>query len=313
MERLTEGSAAYKIFCREAQSGRLAHAYMLHLGDAANLRRALYVFALRFFGTTAEEKPGGQILRGTYPDCKMLPEEGKKFNAEAAVALIEDSAMKPSAGDKKLYLISAFDECSAVVQNKLLKLIEEPPKGVSFILGAASLSPVLPTILSRVRLLEIAPFTEREIYEALERNFAGGQFNAQAAASCGGVYGVAEAYAHGRFAEVHGAAMELLSARDRGSSGVLSLRYADSKYRREVVSEMQRLCLGAVKAQVCGGQDEDMKKLQLLWRQGALLRGAEILSAALRDIKFNAYYPALLYSVLSGMIEENERWQKLSE
>ena len=50
MEQLIKGSTAYKIFCREAEAGRLAHAYMLSFNDPANLRRALTVFALRFFG-----------------------------------------------------------------------------------------------------------------------------------------------------------------------------------------------------------------------------------------------------------------------
>ena len=130
MEQLIKGSTAYKIFCREAEAGRLAHAYMLSFNDPANLRRALTVFALRFFGVAEADRTGGQIVRGTYPDCKLLPEEGKKFNAEAAVALIEDCAMRPAAGDRKLYLISSFDECSPVVQNKLLK--SRPRAQISF-------------------------------------------------------------------------------------------------------------------------------------------------------------------------------------
>ena len=268
------------------------------------------MFALRFFGVAEADRTGGQIVRGTYPDCKLLPEEGKKFNAEAAVALIEDCAMRPAAGDRKLYLISSFDECSPVVQNKLLKVIEEPPEGVNFILGAAALSPVLPTILSRVRLLEIPPFTEGEIYAALERNFPGGELNRNAAASCGGVYGTAVALAGGEFAEVHSAALELLSVRDCGGAGTLSLKYGDSRYKRQLVAEMQRLCCGAAKAAALGSDDRELLKLTLLWRLPALIKGAESFSSALRDLKFNAYYPALIYSALTGMIEENRKWQK---
>ena len=167
VEILIKNSTAYKIFCREADAGRLAHAYMLSFEDGANLREALKIFALKYFSTAAEERCGGQIMREVYPDCKIYPEPGKKFNAEAAVALIEDSAMRPTVGEKKLYIISSFEDCSPIVQNKLLKVIEEPPAGVGFILGATTLSPVLSTILSRVRLLEIAPFTQQQIFEAV--------------------------------------------------------------------------------------------------------------------------------------------------
>ena len=309
MEALIKETAAYKIFCREAEAGRLAHAYMLCFEDADFLRDALKIFALRFFGTDAGERLGGQILREAYPDCMIYPEQGKKFNAEAAVALIEDCAMRPSAGDKKLYVISSFEDCSAVVQNKLLKVVEEPPEGVSFLLGATTLSPVLPTILSRVRLLEVPPFTSEQIYSALERMLPGGQFNRLAAESSGGVLGVAAALARGQFGEVHSAAKEILSATDAGKAGVVAAGYADSKLKKQIVAEVQRMCLEGARAAACGRQDAAASA----WSLPALIRGAEIYGGALRDLKFNAYFSALLYSAMLGMIEENNKWQRLSE
>lgn len=316
MEQLIKGSTAYKIFCREAEAGRLAHAYMLSFNDPANLRRALTVFALRFFGVAEADRAGGQIVRGTYPDCKLLPEEGKKFNAEAAVALIEDCAMRPAAGDRKLYLISSFDECSPVVQNKLLKVIEEPPEGVNFILGAAALSPVLPTILSRVRLLEVPPFTADMIFGALERKNAGAALNRRAAESCGGVLSVAEALAGGEFTEVDDAATEILSASTPSAAGLAALKYGDSKYKREIVSHAQRLCLEAARAKALRGgrtADSGAGALEKIWTEAALLKGAEAFGEAQRDLKFNAYFSALLFGAMLKMIEENNKWLKLSE
>lgn len=313
MEELIKGTTAYKIFCREAEAGRLAHAYMLSFEDAAYLRDALKIFALRFFGAEDGERPGGQILRETFPDCRIYPEQGKKFNAEAAVALIEDCAMKPSAGDKKLYVISSFDECSAIVQNKLLKVIEEPPAGVSFLLGAAALPPVLPTILSRVRLLEIPLFSAGQIFSALERRFPHGALNREAAEGCGGVLSAAEALAGGRFTEIHSAALELLSATDEGEAGLLSLKYGDSKYKKEILSEVQRLCLSAACAGVSGKTNGAEGALVSRWGVPALIRGAEIFGESMRDLKFNAYFSALLCGAMFKLIEEKNKWQKLSE
>ena len=312
MEILIKESTAYKIFCREAEAGRLAHAYMLSFEDAVYLRRALKIFALRFFGAESGKGVGGQIEREAFPDCRIYPEQDKKFNAEAAEALIEDCAMRPVYGDKKLYVISSFDECSAVVQNKLLKVIEEPPEGVCFILGATTLSPVLPTILSRVRLLEISPFTVEQIYGALERMNKGGAYNRQAAESCGGVLGVAAGLAEGRFAEIHSAAEDILSAKDAAAAGVISLKYADSKYKKEILAEVQRLCFNAAKVLSRGGR-ADGKGNAYGWSLPALIRGAEIYGGAMRDMKFNAYYSALLYSAILKMTEENNKWQRLSE
>ena len=105
-------------------------------------------------------------------------------------------------------------------------------------------------------------------------------------------------------------ALELLSVRDCGGAGTLSLKYGDSRYKRQLVAEMQRLCCGAAKAAALGSDDRELLKLTLLWRLPALIKGAESFSSALRDLKFNAYYPALIYSALTGMIEENRKWQK---
>ena len=66
----------------------------------------------------------------------------------------------------------------------------------------------------------------------------------------------------------------------------------------------------AAKAAALGSDDRELLKLTLLWRLPALIKGAESFSSALRDLKFNAYYPALIYSALTGMIEENRKWQK---
>ncbi len=308
MEQLIKSTAAYRIFCREAQAGRLAHAYMLSFSDAEYLRSALKIFAVKFFG--AEEKVASQIMREVYPDCRVFPEADKKFNVEAASVLTEDSAMRPSAGDKKLYVISNFDECSSVVQNKLLKVIEEPLPGIAFILGVCSLSPVLPTIISRVRLLEIPPFTAEEVYGALERKNPGGQFNRQAAEACAGVFGTAERLAGGELEEVRSAAAEILAASDAGAAGEVSLKYGDSKLKRQILAECQRMMLSAARSAECG---ESTGGLAQIYRLPALIRGAELFGEAMRDLKFNAYFSALIYGVMLKVIEENDKWHKLSE
>ena len=311
MDRLIKNSTAYKIFCREAEAGRLAHAYMLSFEDGQNMRAALKVFALRYFNVTENSSVGVRIMHESYPDCRIYPERDKKFNVEAAAKLIEDCAMRPAEADKKLYVICGFEECSAAVQNKLLKVVEEPPAGVAFILGATALAPVLPTIISRVRLLEVAPFSAEEIYAALERADAGNPLNKSAAESCGGVLGAAQALAGGAYQEVHAAAMEILSATDAGSAGEISLRYGDSKYKKQILAQCQRLMNEGARSAICGG--ESGRQLAKTWSLPALLCGAEQYGAAMRDLKFNAYFSALLYGVMLTVIEENDRWQRLSE
>ena len=56
---------------------------------------------------------------------------------------------------------------NASAQNKLLKTLEEPPKNVHILLGATSEYPLLATLKSRVKKLEIPPFDNQTIYKAL--------------------------------------------------------------------------------------------------------------------------------------------------
>lgn len=52
-------------------------------------------------------------------------------------------------GDERLFILRS-DNYSTVVQNRLLKLLEEPPVGVKFCILASSKSAILPTIRSRL-------------------------------------------------------------------------------------------------------------------------------------------------------------------
>ena len=142
MKQLILGTTAYSAFSGDADNGRLSHAYMLYLNDAKNLRFALKIFALKFFGLGENDTDGKRLINENLTDCRIYPDEGKKLTAEAVSEFLNDSALQPVEYGKKLYIISGFNEASALIQNKLLKTLEEPPHGVYFLLGVTSLAPV---------------------------------------------------------------------------------------------------------------------------------------------------------------------------
>ena len=74
-------------------------------------------------------------------------------------------------------------------------MLEEPPKGVVFLLGATTAFSVLPTVLSRTKQLEILPFSILDIENALYRIYGDKQDSATlevCAAASGGVLGEAQ-------------------------------------------------------------------------------------------------------------------------
>ena len=307
MKKLITGTTAYAVFSGDADTDRLSHAYMLHFQDADNMREALKVFALKFFGVTEEDSVGRRILNESFSDLRIFPEDGKKFSVDGASLLLADSALKPLEGDKKLFIICGFNDASPLVQNKLLKTLEEPPEGVYFLLGATTLAPVLDTVKSRVKGLTIPPFSENEIYAALERKGIN-PLNRQAAESCGGIFGIAENMVGGNwFAEVYAAANEICNTSEVGKVGEVAIKYGDTKYKTELLSLISSNYHNALKGRIKGERGSKAS----CFETPALIYAGWCADKACRDLKFNAFFQGLLYDLMLRVIEENDKWLKL--
>lgn len=298
MNGLIKSTTAYKIFSADRQSGRLSHAYMLHFSDVKNLKGALKIFACEFFGAKEGTNLFNRISGGSYPDFKLYPQDDKKLTADAVSEIIEDSSMRPVEGDKKLFVISGFDQASALLQNKLLKTLEEPLEGVYFLLGAASLAPVLDTVKSRVKTLEIPPFSERQIYEALERQ-GHSDINAEAAKSANGILGAAENMVGGGwFEKVEAAAREICGVTSVSQIGEVAAKYGDIKEKQELLDRMQSTYFEALTKGT--GAAKGLSKSTLIF-------ALEKLSEANADLKFNAYFNGLLYDFLLAVATHERR------
>ncbi len=282
MEKLFKSTTAYKILEGDKKANRLSHAYLLFFSDGANLRFALKMFACLLYG--GDDSTKKRIMDETYPDIKIFPEKGKKMSADDAFKIVEDCTMRPMTGDTKIYVLDGFESCSAVVQNKLLKSLEEPPECVKFLLGCTTLSPVLPTVLSRVKKLEIVPFSEEEIYLCLER-MGHNEKNRYAASSCGGILGEAQELLKGDvYEEVQRAAKKILSSSE-GDIGTLSQEMGDFSNKKQLLKALQSLCFSYAK--------EGKDNMSAVW-----INCAEKINGAFADLKFNANFSSLIYDFI---------------
>lgn len=98
--------------------------------------------------------------------CRITITEKKNFSIDDAKLAIEKAYMS---SEVETIIILAAKEFSIDVQNKLLKVIEEPPPGVSFILMVSSKAALLPTVRSR---LPVAVLREKQESEAFELDMA---------------------------------------------------------------------------------------------------------------------------------------------
>ena len=88
---------------------------------------------------------------GSHPDIvNIAPENGKKnISVEQIRSLRQQAFIKAHIADRRVFIIEKADTMNEQSQNALLKVLEEPPQGVIFILIASSRTALLDTIVSR--------------------------------------------------------------------------------------------------------------------------------------------------------------------
>lgn len=89
---------------------------------------------------------------GVHPDViKLVPSEKKKTVSVDNVReqILSTLCEPPNEAPNKVYLLPAADTLSVIIQNALLKTIEEPPEYVMFILEGAQRETLLTTVISR--------------------------------------------------------------------------------------------------------------------------------------------------------------------
>lgn len=94
-------------------------------------------------------------------------------------------------GGRRVVIVDAADEMNNQAANALLKLLEEPPAGVTFLLLAHQPARLLPTIRSRCRDLRLATLSSPDMAEALAQAGAETADPAALAALSGGSVGEA--------------------------------------------------------------------------------------------------------------------------
>jgi DNA polymerase III gamma/tau subunit len=88
-------------------------------------------------------------------------EEYETFGIDEARTLSEWAIMKPIAAERKVAVISTLS-FTVEAQNALLKLFEEPPAGTYFFIIVPNTGSILPTLLSRVRVISLREENEAD-------------------------------------------------------------------------------------------------------------------------------------------------------
>ena len=115
------------------------------------------------------------------------------LNIEAVRNIRSSAYIKPNEAGCKVYLMFNCEKMLAPAQNAFLKVLEEPPENVMFIMTVNSSAALLRTVRSRSRIISLYPPEANEAAEVLGRLFPDEDKNklSEAAKSCGGNIGQA--------------------------------------------------------------------------------------------------------------------------
>lgn len=89
---------------------------------------------------------------------------------EQVLALQHKASFMPERGDKKIFIISQAERLHPSAANKLLKLLEEAPPHIVFILVSSRPEALLPTIRSRCQALWFSRVSPADLRSWLEKN-----------------------------------------------------------------------------------------------------------------------------------------------
>ena len=104
------------------------------------------------------------VENGLAPDVHYISRGDRAtLGVDAVREMIKDTAMAATEFDARIYIFEDAHTMTAGAQNALLKIMEEPPAGVTLILLTESADSMLSTIRSRARLVRMQRFTKEEI------------------------------------------------------------------------------------------------------------------------------------------------------
>lgn len=118
-----------------------------------------------------------KIMKGIFPDLRYITlkeADTGKMRTQIVIEqvreeILETADLPPYEGKKLIFIIEPSEALNASCQNALLKILEEPPSYVQFILIAKEVSRLLPTVRSRCMEIALKELSFEETLKAAEK------------------------------------------------------------------------------------------------------------------------------------------------
>lgn len=108
-----------------------------------------------------------EIEKGAHPDLFLVEKDGNSIKIRKTHEILKEALAKPYHSARKVFIIKDAEDMTAEAANALLKILEEPPSYVSFILTAANISAIPETIVSRCQVVPFRRLSPRALGQIL--------------------------------------------------------------------------------------------------------------------------------------------------
>jgi len=174
-EWLPGNEVALRRISRVVSSGRISNAYLFK-GPKGSPKDAV---AKRFASILLCDSPSEEgrscgackscrlVTSGNHPDLYLVEKEGASIKIKKSHEILREALLRPYQSPRKVFLILDADTLTIEASNALLKILEEPPAYVTFLLTTSNPGAIPDTILSRCQVVPVKALSPSALRQLL--------------------------------------------------------------------------------------------------------------------------------------------------
>ncbi|MGI6663380.1 MAG: DNA polymerase III subunit delta' [Bacillota bacterium] len=174
-EWLPGNEVALRLISRVVSSGRISNAYLFK-GPKGSPKDAV---AKRFASILLCDSPSEEgrscgackscrlVTSGNHPDLYLVEKEGASIKIKKSHEILREALLRPYQSPRKVFLILDADTLTIEASNALLKILEEPPAYVTFLLTTSNPGAIPDTILSRCQVVPVKALSPSALRQLL--------------------------------------------------------------------------------------------------------------------------------------------------
>lgn len=158
---------------RSINTNTISHAYLFQGEEGIGKKKLSYAFSKALLCLSDGEKPCGncssckRFESGNNPDLFHIEAHKNMIRKQEIEMIQKEMTTAPINSNKKVMIIEDAHLMNRESTNKLLKTLEEPPSFAHIILTSSHSYKLLPTILSRVQIINFFPVPKEKVESLL--------------------------------------------------------------------------------------------------------------------------------------------------